>query len=134
MPSLFKQFYPNTVLIIDCTEVQMENPSALDNKSACYSSYKSRATAKSLVGITASDVVAFVSDLYPGSISDQEITVKSGLLQKLEKGDEIMADKGFLIQDDLANVGASLTIPLFLQGKQQFSKQDVEQNKKGSNS
>ena len=41
-----------------------------------------------------------------------------------------MTDKGFLIQDELAGVGATLTIPAFLKGKQQFSKEEVEKNKK----
>ncbi|XP_015770603.1 PREDICTED: uncharacterized protein LOC107349020 [Acropora digitifera] len=130
MPKIFKEFYPNTVVVIDCTEVQMERPSALDNQSSCYSTYKSRPTMKSLVGITPSGVVGFVSELYPGSTTDKEITVKSGFLKMLEQGDEVMADKGFLIQDELAGVGATLTIPVFLKGKQQFSKEEVEKNKK----
>ena len=130
MPSLFKEFYPRTAIIIDCTEIEMERPSALNNQSACYSSYKSRTTMKALVGITPSGATAFVSKLYPGSISDKEITMKSGLLNHLQQGDEVMADKGFLIQDELASVGAVLTIPAFLGGRKQFSKEDAAKNKK----
>ncbi|XP_067030478.1 uncharacterized protein [Acropora muricata] len=130
MPVLFKEYYPQTVLIIDCTEIEMEKPSALDNQSACYSSYKSRTTMKSLIGITPSGATAFVSELFPGSTSDKEITVKSGLLNLLQAGDEIMADKGFLIQDELASVGALLTIPAFLKGRKQFTKEEAEKNKK----
>ena len=89
----------------------MERPSALDNQSSCYSSYKSRPTMKSLVGITPSGVVGFVSELYPGSTTDKEITVKSGFLKMLERGDEVMADKGFLT--GIVRVGATLTIPVF---------------------
>ena len=130
MPPLFKTFYPRTALIIDCTEFEMERPSALDNQSACYSSYKSRTTMKSLIGITPSGATAFVSELYPGSTSDKEIVKKSGLLELLQPGDEIMADKGFLIQDELASVGATLTLPAFLKARKQFSKEEAEQNKK----
>ena len=130
MPPLFKTFYPRTALIIDCTEFEMERPSALDNQSACYSSYKSRTTMKSLIGITPSGATAFVSELYPGSTSDKEIVKKSGLLELLQPGDEIMADKGFLIQDELASVGATLTLPAFLKAHKQFSKEEAEQNKK----
>ena len=43
---------------------------------------------------------------------------------------EVIADKGFLIQDELSGVGATLTKPEFLKGKQQFSKEEVEKNKK----
>ena len=130
MPSLFKEFYPRTTIIIDCTEIEMERPSALNNQSACYSSYKSRTTMKNLVGITPSGATVFVSELYPGSISDKEITVKSGLLNHLQQGDEVMADKGFLIQDELASVGAVLTMPAFLKGRKQFSKEEAAKNKK----
>ena len=108
----------------------MERPSALDNQSACYSSYKSRTTMKNLIGITPSGATAFVSELYPGSTSDKEIVKKSGLLELLQPGDEIMADKGFLIQDELASVGATLTLPAFLKARKQFSKEEAEQNKK----
>ena len=132
MPPLFKEFYPRTALIIDCTEIEMERPSALDQQSACYSSYKSRTTMKSLIGITPSGATAFVSELFPGSTSDKEITVKSGLLNHLQAGDEIMADKGFLIQDELASihVGAFLTTPVFLKSRKQFMKEEAEKNKK----
>ena len=54
MPAIFKAKYPDVVVIIDCTEIKMETPSALDNQSACYSYYKSNTTMKGLVGITPS--------------------------------------------------------------------------------
>ena len=70
MPAIFKSNYPDVVVIIDCTEIKMETPSALDNQSACYSYYKSNTTMQGLVGITPSGVCSFVSDLYIESISD----------------------------------------------------------------
>lgn len=93
MPAIFKAKYPDVVVIIDCTEMKMETPSALDNQSACYSYYKSNTTMKGLVGITPSGVCSFASDLYTGSISDKEIIIQSGFLDKLSKGDGVMADK-----------------------------------------
>ena len=36
-----------------------------------------------------------LSPAYEGSISDRKLVQVSGLLDKLETGDEIMADKGF---------------------------------------
>ena len=45
----FKTLFTNVVVIVDCTEVEMEKPSALNSNSACYSSYKSRPTMKSLL-------------------------------------------------------------------------------------
>ena len=38
--------------------------------------------------------------------------------------------KGFTIQDDLASVGAKLTMPHFLKGKKQFTKSESKHNKK----
>ena len=62
---------------------------------------------KSMLGITPSGVLCFVSDLLPGSTSDKEKTVLSVFLEKLNHGDQVMADKGFNCQDELAFVGAS---------------------------
>lgn len=41
----------------------------------------------------------------------------------------MMANKGFLIRDPLAKVGASLAMPHCLSDKGQFSLQECEQNK-----
>ncbi len=43
--------------------------------------------------------MAFVSDLYGGSISDREIVEKSHFIDLLDHDDLIMADRGFEIQD-----------------------------------
>ncbi|XP_074632715.1 uncharacterized protein LOC141891627 [Acropora palmata] len=129
MPDSFKKLLPNVTVIVDCTEFEMERPSALDSQSACYSSYKSRTTMKSMLGITPSGILCFVSDLFPGSTSDKEITVLSGFLEKLNHGDQVMADKGFNCQDELASVGASLVIPTFLDKKVQFSSKETNHNK-----
>ena len=55
---------------------------------------------------------------------------KSGVYNHLHKGDLVMADKGFLIKDQLARVGARLAMPHFLSHKGQFSPQECELNKK----
>jgi hypothetical protein len=130
MPPVFKQLYPQLVSIIDCTEIRMESPSSLDKQSVCYSSYKAHTTMKALVGITPNGVVSFASELYCGSISDPDIVEKSGFLNHMQKGDLVMADKGFLVQDQLAAVGASLVMPNFLNDECQFTKKETEHNKK----
>lgn len=130
MPEVFKKFYPNLTTIVDCTEVEMEKPSSLNNQSTCYSSYKSRNTMKALIGISPSGVINFVSDFFPGSASDKEIVVQSNFLAKLKPGDQVMADKGFNCQDELASVGSTLILPHTLKGIKQFSKGQTEHNKK----
>ena len=85
---------------------------------------------KVLIGITPSGVISFVSDCYKGSISDKKLVEVSGLLQKLEPGDEIMADKGFLIQDMLAPLGVRLNVPPVLKSNSQMAPEDVILTKK----
>ena len=65
--------------------------------------------------------IVFISPTYEGSISDKKLVEISGLLEKLEVGDEIMADKGFDIQDLLTPLGVRLNIPPFLKSASQFS-------------
>ena len=42
------------------------------------------------------------------------------------KNDSIMADRGFLMPDDLESIGVSLTIPAFLKGRDQLTKGEVK--------
>ena len=46
-----------------------------------------------LAGITPSGAFSFISDMYGGSILDRELFIASGLINKLEPGDAVMADK-----------------------------------------
>lgn len=82
-----------------------------------YSSYKHRNTWKALVGCAPNGVITFVSGLYAGSSSDKAVVKSCGLLEQLEPGDLILADKGFLISNILP-VGVTLNIPPFLQTPQ----------------
>ena len=54
----------------------------------------------------------------------------SGLLDKLEAGDELIADKGFLIQDLLTPIGVRLNVPPLLNSKRQMPADDVLLTKK----
>ena len=110
MPASFGE-YPTTRVIIDATEVFIEQPSSPVAQQQTFSSYKNHNTLKVLIGITPSGAISFVSKLYGGSISDRELTIKSGLLDIFEPGDSVMADKGFTIADLLAARGVSLNIP-----------------------
>jgi hypothetical protein len=48
MPTAFKEMYPSTRVIIDCTEIFLETPSSFRSQSATYSNYKHHNTAKGL--------------------------------------------------------------------------------------
>ena len=54
MPDDFKNTYPTTRCIIDCTELYCQRPGSLAIQSALYSTYKSHVTYKGLVGISPS--------------------------------------------------------------------------------
>ena len=84
MPDSFKELYPLTRVIIDCTEISVQTPSSLLLQSQLYSSYKSNTTLKGLIGIAPHGAITFVSSLYTGSISDKEMTRFSGILDLLE--------------------------------------------------
>jgi len=113
MPSSFKKHYPNTRAIIDCTEFFIQKPGNTKAQSATYSSYKSHNTAKALVAIDPTGAFTFVSDTWGGNVSDRFITEKSGLLDLVEEGDDIMADRGFTIRDLLLFRDATLNMPPF---------------------
>ena len=66
-----------------------------------------------------------MKDLY-----DRKLVEHSGLLEKLEPGDQIMADKGLQIQDLLTPLGVRLNVPPFLIGSAQMSASDVIITKK----
>lgn len=130
MPESFKKDYPNTRIIIDATEFYIERPSFLLSQACIFSSYKNRNAVKVLIGITPSGAISFVSKAYEGSISNRKLVEVSGLLDKLEAGDEIMADKGFTIQDLLIPYGVRLNMPPFLQSNTQMVASDVFLTKK----
>ena len=130
MPKSFRKHYPNTRIIIDATEFTVERPSSLMTQSSMFSTYKNRNTVKVLIGIMPSGPVTFISDCYEGSISDKKLVQVSGLLEKLERGDEIMADKDFLIQDILAPLGVRLNVPPLMKLNSQMAAKDVILTKK----
>ena len=74
--------------------------------------------------------MVFVSDLYPGCISDKELTRRSGLFDLLDRDDSVMADRGFDIEEDLALLGVRLNIPPFLRGKEQLSAQELVETRR----
>ena len=130
MPPSFRHWYPTTRVIIDATEFFIEKPSSLARQSATWSSYKNHNTFKSLLGISPDGTFTYISDLYEGSISDVSLVEQCGLLGRLERGDSVMADKGFEIQHLLSGLGVRLNIPPFRQGQRQFTPDELLKTKK----
>ena len=59
-------------------------------------------------------VVTFISSLYSGCMSDIEITKNYGLIELLEPGYQIMADKGFVLNKLLEGTEVTIATLHFL--------------------
>ena len=97
MPDSFKE-YPRTRIIIDCTELKIQKPFRPRAQRMTWSNYKHANTAKILLGIMPSGAFTFVSKVYTGGISDLAIVERSGFIEKIQPGDDVMADRGFNIR------------------------------------
>ena len=86
LPESFKGKYENVREILDCTKLKCELPKDYQKHSEMYSDYKSHDTFKGLVCVSPSGWITFVSQLYPGRISDKEIVEKSNFCQLIETG------------------------------------------------
>lgn len=139
MPAKFKEEFPNTFAILDCTELKIQRPSSLVLQSQTYSTYKSTNTLKSLVACDPRGSVIYVSALFTGAISDKEIFNECNILDILKGyiqcgylnvGDGLMVDKGFLIEKEVEEIGLQLNIPPFARANRQMPHADVEMTKR----
>ena len=110
LPDSFKGRYENVRGMLDCTELKCELPRDYQKHSEMYSDYKSHDTFKGLVCISPSGWITFISQLYPGRISDKEIVERINFFQLIVMEDQYLADKGFEIHDLRALRGGSLYI------------------------
>ena len=109
LPACFSSF-KNCVYIIDCTEIYIEHLLNLNARAQKFSNYKSHNAIKYLIGITPVGAVSFLPAGWRWRASDKEITLESCFLDKLTHGDCVLADRGFLVQEELARRGAALRI------------------------
>lgn len=124
MPKSFEDF-GSARIAMDATEVFQDVPSDMNCQSLSYSNYKSRHTVKAVTCVAPNAALVYCSDLYPGSTSDAAIVEHSKLLDQLQPGDMILADKGFNIFDKLP-AGVTLNIPPFMSNKGQFTKEEAK--------
>ncbi|XP_056150909.1 uncharacterized protein LOC130125376 [Lampris incognitus] len=139
LPVNFKEEFPNTFAILDCTELKTQKPSSLLLQSQTYSTYKSSNTLKSLVACDPRGAVMYVSAIFTGSLSDKEIFNQCNIIELLQGciqcgylkvGDGLMTDKGFLIEKEVEEIGLRLNIPPFARSNCQMPHADVEMTKK----
>jgi hypothetical protein len=99
--SFAKAKHTNCRVVIDCTEVFIERMKSLNNQATTWSDYKHHNTNKFLIGIAPNGYITFLSKCYGGRASDKFITNDSGFYDLLERDDEVMADRGFQIKEEL---------------------------------
>ena len=124
-PKCFKG-YKSVIGIIDCTEGILEKPSIAKAQSQTYSAYKSGNTWKKLLCITPAGTISFFFKSYRGATSDCFITETCGIVEKLQFGDNLMAEKEFNISDLLVSKGSRLIIFPFLRDKNRFAKKNCK--------
>ena len=126
----FRRACSSTRCIIDRTELYCQRPSSLSTQSALYLHYKSHVTYKVFIGTSPSGSVTFISQLFDGSISDREIVSRSGFLEPSlwNSQDSVMADSGFVIHDEMKELGVLLNIPCFLARRDQLTAAEVQES------
>jgi hypothetical protein len=142
MPMFYRRHFRDCVCIIDCFEVSCQRFSDLLDRASTYSSYKSRPTVKFLIAITAQGTISYISQGYGGLSSDVFITEDSkhivvpedqNFLTKLLPHDVVLSDRGFLIAESVAMMGAELVTPAFKGLRPRITQLEVEQSRRISN-
>ena len=74
-----------------------------------------------------------LSNGWGGRFSDKEITIKSGFFSWIENGDQILADRGFTVAEEVATVSCILELPSFTKGKAQLSAKHFDHSRQIAN-
>ena len=133
IPPVFKHKFPRLSSIIDCFEIFMETPTSLLARAQCYSPYKRHSTIKIFISCTTLGAINFISKCWGGRASDIQIVRQSKFCSSIYHlpGDQILADRGFTLEDDFAiESGSELIIPSFTKGKDQLPAKEVEVSRK----
>ncbi|KAJ8046215.1 hypothetical protein HOLleu_04826 [Holothuria leucospilota] len=78
-------------------------------------------------------MISFISKARGGRASDNVITLQSGFLNLIDPGDLILADRGFLLREELLIRQATLEIPPASKGSEQMTKKEAKDTKKVAN-
>lgn len=119
--------------ILDCYELFIETPKDPVLQKSTWSEYKHHNTLKFLITCSPNSSVGFLSDAYPGSISDQRIVAISCFLDKVPMYCSIMADKGFNIQQECLARNITFHVPPGKRGQYQMLPSEVRKTKQVAN-
>ncbi|XP_013880836.1 uncharacterized protein LOC106529864 [Austrofundulus limnaeus] len=134
MPMAFQQaFGSKAAVIVDRFEVFVQGPSNLQAQAQTWSNYKHQHAVKFLIGVAPQGCVTYVSCAWRGGVSDEQITIESGLLKNLLPGDIVLADHGFSVGGSVGFYCASLQTPPFTEERKQLSAYEVEDTREIAN-
>lgn len=129
LPISFRKHFRKCISIIDCFEIRLDLSIKLKKRASTFSTYKSSNTVKYLIGITPQGHISFISPGYGGRVSDKFIVQDSGFLDFLKPGDLVIADRGFLVHEDVALCGASMMTPAFKGKRKQLDRSETEESR-----
>ena len=119
-----------TRVVVDCFELFTELPISLAARAKLWSNYKSHSTVKFLIGISPAGAVTFISQAWGGRATDKAITLESELMDLLEPYDVVLADRGFLVRDEMAALNVKVVTPHFTKGKKQMTQREVQESRR----
>lgn len=119
--------------IIDCSEIFIQKPSDLTLQAATWSDYKHHNTIKFLIAISPQGNIVYVSELYGGRTSDRYVVTNSKFLDYISAEDQVLADRGFPLREELLLRNAQLVLPPAAKGATQMTSADVGKTKKVAN-
>ena len=106
---------------------------SINNQATTWSDYKHHNTIKFLIGIAPNGYITFLSKCYGGRTSDKYVTNDSGFYDLLERDDEVMANRGFQIKEELLLRYCSLTVPPGARVKSQMTSGECKKTKDVAN-
>lgn len=129
IPICFNE-YADVRAVIDVIEMNIQSPKELCCQIASYSSYKSNYTIRYMTAVSPAGLITYTTKAFLGKSSDKAIFEKSQFIKLFEKGDGLMTDRGFLVDDECMKNEVKLVRPPFLRDKSKFSREEALLNAK----
>ena len=127
LPNVFRKArYSNCRVILDCTEIFIKQSKSLDNEAYTWLACKHHSTIKFLVGVSPNGFITFLSNCYGAWASEKYITEDIGFYNFLEQDDQVIADRGFQIKEELLIHFCSLDALPGAQMKSQMTSAEVK--------
>lgn len=126
LPLQFRNEFTRVKCIIDCFEIEIQQPNNPLHQAVTWSDYKSTNTIKYLIGVTPDGLICYISEGFGGRTTDQQITKTCDFLEKIPAGSTVMADRGFKeLATKLAKRNCHLIRPCSIENKTPMTKENV---------